>query len=93
VVRPSDPGLLFFDIFTKASIISSYDIGFYCKFYDCLNHILFKIFNTVYVEGKLSRSMRAGILSLIYKKKGDKRVLKNYLFLLHNLQVHHFLLV
>ena len=51
---------------------------FYCKFYDCLNHILFKIFNTVYVEGKLSRSMRAGILSLIYKKKGDKRVLKNY---------------
>jgi hypothetical protein len=43
-----------------------------------LNHIHFKIFNTVYVEGKLSRSMRAGILSLIYKKKGDRRVLKNY---------------
>jgi hypothetical protein len=49
---------------------------FHSKFYDCLNHILFKIFNTVYVEGKLSRSMRASILSFIYKKKGDRRVLK-----------------
>ena len=51
---------------------------FYCKFYDSLEDILYKVFNAVHEEGTLSRSMRAGVISLVYKKKGDRRILKNY---------------
>ncbi|CAG2225931.1 unnamed protein product [Mytilus edulis] len=51
---------------------------FYCKFYDCLRNILCHVYNSIYDENILSRSMRAGVLSLIYKKKGDRRILKNY---------------
>ncbi|CAG2235175.1 unnamed protein product [Mytilus edulis] len=51
---------------------------FYCTFYDSLREILYKVFNAVYDEGILSRSMRSGVISLIFKKKGDKRGIKNY---------------
>ena len=51
---------------------------FYCKFFDSLKGILLKLFNEVEENGQLSRSMRSGVLSLIYKQKGDKRDLKNY---------------
>lgn len=51
---------------------------FYCKFYDILKDVLFKVYNSIFNEGMLTRSMRAGVLSLIYKKKGDRCVLKNY---------------
>ncbi|CAC5416070.1 unnamed protein product [Mytilus coruscus] len=47
---------------------------FYCTFYDSLREILYKVFNAVYDEGILSRSMRSGVISLIFKKKGDRRV-------------------
>jgi hypothetical protein len=50
------------------------------------------VINTVYVEGKLSRSMRAGILSLIYKKKGDKRVLKASIISSYDISVSHIIL-
>jgi hypothetical protein len=43
---------------------------FYCTFYDSLRNILPKIFNAAYDEGVLSRSMKSGVISLIYKKKG-----------------------
>ncbi|CAC5397723.1 unnamed protein product [Mytilus coruscus] len=46
---------------------------FYCTFYDSLREILYKVFNAVYDEGILSRSMRSGVISLIFKKKGDRR--------------------
>lgn len=53
-------------------------VEFYCKFYPVLKDILLKLFNAVENCNTLSRSMRNGVLSLIYKKKGDKRDLKNY---------------
>ena len=40
--------------------------------------ILYKVLNAVYDEGILSRSMRSGVISLIFKKKGDRRGIKNY---------------
>jgi hypothetical protein len=51
---------------------------FYCTFYDSLRNILPKIFNAAYDEGVLSRSMKSGVISLIYKKKGDRRCIRNY---------------
>jgi hypothetical protein len=36
------------------------------------------LFNSIENEGTLSRSMTCGVISLIYKKKGDRRSLKNY---------------
>ena len=53
-------------------------VEFYRHFYTFLQEILMKIFSTVHEKKILSRSMRSGILSLIYKKKGDRRLLKNY---------------
>jgi hypothetical protein len=50
---------------------------FYCTFYDSLRNILPKIFNAAYDEGVLSRSMKSGVISLIYKKKGDRRCIRN----------------
>jgi hypothetical protein len=43
-----------------------------------LRNILPKIFNAAYNEGVLSRSMKSGVISLIYKKKGDRRCIRNY---------------
>ncbi|CAC5399230.1 unnamed protein product [Mytilus coruscus] len=34
---------------------------FYCKFYDCLRNILCYVYNSIYDENILSRSMRAGV--------------------------------
>jgi hypothetical protein len=65
-VSPSDPGLLFLDIAVKASIISSDVIS--------ESHIVL----SSYDEGVLSRSMKSGVISLIYKKKGDRRCIRNY---------------
>jgi hypothetical protein len=45
---------------------------------DSLRNILPKIFNAAYDEGVLSRSMKSGVISLIYKKKGDRRCIRNY---------------
>ncbi|CAC5420779.1 unnamed protein product [Mytilus coruscus] len=42
---------------------------FYCKFYDCLRNILCHVYNSIYDENILSRSMRAGVLSLIIRRK------------------------
>lgn len=53
-------------------------VEFYCKFYDVLKDILFRLFSEVEQKSILSRSMRSGIISLIYKKKGDRKFLKNY---------------
>lgn len=53
-------------------------VEFYRYFYTFLQDILIEIFNKVHEKEMLSRSMKLGVLSLIYKKKGDKRMLKNY---------------
>jgi hypothetical protein len=36
------------------------------------------ILGRTYNEGVLSRSMKSGVISLIYKKKGDRRCIRNY---------------
>lgn len=53
-------------------------VEFYCKFYDDLKEILSQLFNAIEKEGELSRSMKCGILSVFYKKKGDRKSLRNY---------------
>ncbi|VDI61823.1 Hypothetical predicted protein [Mytilus galloprovincialis] len=53
-------------------------VEFYCTFFSSLKDILLKLFEEIEKYSKLSRSMRCGIISLIFKKKGDKRFLKNY---------------
>lgn len=52
-------------------------VEFFIKFWNGLQDILFKLFQTVYEEKCMSRTMRHGHITLIYKK-GDKRQLKNY---------------
>ena len=51
---------------------------FYCKCFNSLKDILLKLYNDVEKNSTLSRSMRSGVISLIYKNKGDKKDLKNY---------------
>ena len=53
-------------------------VSFYCKFFHHFGEILEKIFGVIQKEGRMTRSMRHGIITLIYKNKGDKDLLKNY---------------
>lgn len=53
-------------------------VEFYCKFFNKLGHVLLKLFNNIQEKGKLSRSMRLAVISLIYKNKGDKSSLRNW---------------
>ncbi|CAC5423427.1 unnamed protein product [Mytilus coruscus] len=53
-------------------------VEFYCKFYSELKYVLLKLFDAIEEEGILSRSMKCGIISLVYKKKGERNFLKNY---------------
>ncbi|CAC5395162.1 unnamed protein product [Mytilus coruscus] len=53
-------------------------VEFYCKFYSELKYVLLKLFDAIEEEGTLSRSMKCGIISLVYKKKGERNILKNY---------------
>lgn len=53
-------------------------VEFYRHFFNYLRDILLKVYINVHEKQTLSRSMKIGILSLIYKKKGDKKMLKNY---------------
>lgn len=53
-------------------------VEFYKHFYTFLQDILYKLFIDVQENETLSRSMKCGVINLIYKKKGDKRLLKNY---------------
>ncbi|CAC5415415.1 unnamed protein product [Mytilus coruscus] len=53
-------------------------VEFYCKFYSELKYVLLKLFDAIEEEGILSKSMKCGIISLVYKKKGERNILKNY---------------
>ena len=53
-------------------------VEWHCKFYDCMYDILLHIFQCVKNDNIMSRSMRFGVISLIYKNKGDNRSLKNW---------------
>lgn len=52
-------------------------VEFYVHFWQLLNDILFKLYKTIEKERIMSRTMRHGLISLIYKK-GDRRELKNW---------------
>lgn len=51
---------------------------FYRHFYGILEPIIYKIYNEMFKKGHMSKSMKCGIINLIYKNKGDKRELKNW---------------
>ena len=53
-------------------------VSFYCKFFHHFGEILEKVFKAIENEKRMSRSMRHGIITLIYKNKGEKNILKNY---------------
>ena len=53
-------------------------VSFYCKFYHHFGDILKKVFDEIEKEKLMPRSMRHGIITLIYKNKGDKNLLRNF---------------
>lgn len=53
-------------------------VEFYMKFWSIFDDIFFQLFECIFNEEKMSRSMRLGHITLIYKKKGNKNKLKNW---------------
>lgn len=53
-------------------------VEFYCKFWNKLNKIFSEIVSEITKTKEMTKSMKMGVISLIYKKKGDKRLLKNW---------------
>lgn len=53
-------------------------IEFYRKFLPQLKNVLYKLFLEIEEKETLSHSMKMGVITLLYKKKGDKRLLKNW---------------
>lgn len=53
-------------------------VEFYRKFLPHLKTILYKLFLEIEKQETLSHSMKMGNITLLYKKKGDKRLLKNW---------------
>ena len=51
---------------------------FFCKFFPLFGEIFLKIFKVIEDEKIMTRSMRHGIVNLVYKNKGDKNLLKNF---------------
>ena len=60
----------------KSPGIDGITVEFYIKFWDKLKHLLHKVIISIQEEQQLSRSMKKGIISLFYKKKGDKTDIK-----------------
>lgn len=53
-------------------------VEFYCKFYPILSDVFIHIIKEIQTKGELSRSMKLGVISLIYKNKGERTKLKNW---------------
>lgn len=53
-------------------------VEFYCKFYSILNDVFMHIIHEIQETGELSRSMKLGVISLVYKNKGERTKLKNW---------------
>lgn len=51
---------------------------FYLAFWKKIQPILFKVYEKIFEQETMSRSMRKGMITLIYKQKGDKKFLQNY---------------
>ena len=53
-------------------------VEFYIHFWDILRPLFIKVVNACYEDKELTRTMKRGVISLFYKKKGDKRDIKNF---------------
>ena len=53
-------------------------VEFYVHFWNILKPIFVHIVNHIFSEKQLSRSMKKGVISLFYKKRGDKRDIRNF---------------
>ena len=53
-------------------------VEFYKAFLPQLRNILFKLYVEVEKKETMSNSMKMGVITLLYKKKGDKKLLKNW---------------
>ena len=53
-------------------------VEFFCHFFHSFGEIFLKIFKAIEEEKLMTRSMRHGIITLVYKNKGDKNMLKNF---------------
>lgn len=53
-------------------------VSFYCKFFHLFGEIFHKIFKEIKKEKIMPRSMRLGMITLIYKKKGNRNKIANY---------------
>ena len=62
----------------KSPGLDGLTVEFYTQFGDILKTSFHKVVKSIQNENQLSRSMRRGIISLFYKKKGDKRNLKKF---------------
>ena len=62
----------------KSPGIDGLTVEFFTQFWDILKTPFHKVVKSIQNEKQLSRSMRKGIISLFYKKKGDKTNLKNF---------------
>lgn len=51
---------------------------FYQTFWGKLEPVLFKVYLQIFEQGIMSRSMRKGMITLIYKQKGERNSLQNY---------------
>ena len=51
---------------------------FYRFFWAEIGPILLQVFNKIFERGELTRVMKSGVITLIYKDKGDKTLLKNW---------------
>lgn len=53
-------------------------VEFYLKFWNQMKHTMLKVFNNIQEGECMTRSMRLGHITLIYKNKGDRQCLKNW---------------
>jgi len=63
---------------SKSPGIDGIPVDFYKVFKDVLCPILNELFIDIFRKENLTNSMKKGMVKIIYKKKGDKRDLKNY---------------
>ena len=62
----------------KSPGIDGLTVEFFTQFWDILKTPFHKVVKSIQNEKQLSRSMKRGIISLFYKKKGYKTNLKNF---------------
>lgn len=62
----------------KSPGIDGLTVEFYVKFWKLLGPLLTEVVSEIQETKTLTKTMKLGIISLIYKKKGDRKLLKNW---------------